>query len=122
MDFINQATAQASDLFRSMTVGARITAGLLLAVVVISLAYLFNYQVNGGETYLLGGQHFSTSELTAMQAAFSEAGLGGYEVEGGRIRIPRAQQAAYVAALAEAKALPMNWNDHLVRALDASNP
>jgi flagellar M-ring protein FliF len=122
MDFINSAAAQASDLFRSMTVGARITAGLLLAVVIVSLAYLFNYQVNGGETYLLGGQHFSTSELTAMQAAFSEAGLGGFEVHGGQILIPRAQQAAYIAALAEAKALPMNWNDHLVRALDSSNP
>src|SRR5687767_2750265 len=121
MDFLNAAFAQVSDLFRSMTVGARVTAALLLVVVVISLTYLFNHQISGGDTYLLAGHSFSTSELNAMEAAFSQAGLGGYEIEGSRVRIPRAQQAAYVAALAEGKALPMNWNDHLVQALDSSN-
>ena len=45
MDFLNKAFAQLSDLFRSMTPAARITAGLLLAVVVVSLVYLFRYQV-----------------------------------------------------------------------------
>ena len=40
MDFLNKAIAQLSELFRSMTPGARITAGLLLAVVVISVAVI----------------------------------------------------------------------------------
>ena len=44
MDFVNKAFAQASDLFRSMTPAARITTGLLLAAVVISVGYLFNHQ------------------------------------------------------------------------------
>ena len=43
MDFLNKAIAQLSDLFRSMTPGARITAGLLLAVVVVSMGYLFQH-------------------------------------------------------------------------------
>ena len=45
-----------NDLFRSMTPGARITAGLLLAVVVISLGYLFSFQVSSTDTYLMNGR------------------------------------------------------------------
>src|SRR5688572_25740991 len=113
MDFLNTSYAQISDLFRSMTVGARITAGLLLAVVVVSLSWLFQHQATGGRVELFDGQSFSASELNAMEAAFAQAGLSGYEVHRSQIRIPRSQQAAYVAALADAKALPAQWNQFL---------
>ena len=49
MDVLNKALAQINDLFKSMTPGARLTAGLLMIVVVISLAYLFNHQMAGGD-------------------------------------------------------------------------
>ena len=55
MDFLNKAFAQFSDLFRSMTPGGRITAGLLLVVAVVSVGYLFQHQVSGGDDYLFGG-------------------------------------------------------------------
>src|SRR5688500_5664824 len=122
MDFLNTAYVQLSDLFRSMTVGARITAALLLAVVVVSISWLFQHQVSGGGTELFSGQSFSNSELTAMEAAFAQAGLNDYDVQGGRIRIPRAKQAAYVAALADAKALPAHWNQYVARALESNSP
>ncbi len=44
MDFLNKALAQFSDLFRSMTPGGRITAGLLLVVAVVSVGYLFQHR------------------------------------------------------------------------------
>ena len=47
MDFLNKAFAQLSDLFRSMTPGARLTAGLLLVVVIVSLGYLFTHDMSG---------------------------------------------------------------------------
>ena len=100
MDFLNRAQAQVSDLFRSMTPGARITAALLLAVVLISLAYLFTYQVSGSEAYLMGGESFPPSHLGAMEAAFDKAGLSSYEFEGNKIRVPRGQQSRYMGALA----------------------
>ncbi len=106
MDFLNKAWAQLTELFRSMTPGARITAVLLLAVVVVSLGYLFKYQTAGPNAYLLGGQYFSPSEINAMMAAFAKANLDGYEAEGSRFRIPRYQQAKYVAALVDGNALP----------------
>ena len=69
-------TPKLAELFRSMSAGTRIATGLLLAVVVVSLVYLFQYQVTGGDEFLLGGRPFTHSELTAIEAAFAKAGLG----------------------------------------------
>ena len=76
MDFVNKLYAQLSDIFRSMSAGSRLAVGLLLALIVISLVYLFQYQVVAGDEYLLNGRAFSGSELTAIEAAFAKAGLG----------------------------------------------
>ena len=92
MDFLNRALAQVRDLFLSMTPGARITAGLLLAVVVISLAYLLHGGV-GGDTYLFGGASFTPSEQQAMETAFGKAGLNGFEFVGGKVRVARSRSA-----------------------------
>lgn len=108
MDFLNNAFTQVRDLFRSMTPGARITAGLLLVVVVISLAYLVVYQGSGSQEYLLGGEPFSPEQFQNMEAALGTAGLP-YSIEGNRIRIPRGQRDKYMAALADANALPPQW-------------
>jgi len=122
MDFLNKAMAQLSDLFKSMTPGARLTAGLLLAVVVVSLGYLFNHQMVGGDTFLLGGQSFTPGELSAMEAAFGKAGLSNYEVQGGRVSIPGVQKAVYMAALVDNGALPAHFGEHLATALEKVGP
>lgn len=122
MDFLNQAFAQLSELFKSMTPGARIASALLTAVVAISLGYLFKAGVQGPDGYLMGGAHFSASELPAMEAAFAKAGLSGYSIDGTQIRVPRAQQAAFMGALADAGALPANFGDYLMKATNDANP
>src|SRR5690349_8530908 len=101
MDFVNKTFAQLSDLLKSMTPGARITTGLLLLVVVVSLAFLFQHQTSTPDAYLMGGEPFAPSQFGAMEAAFHKAGLNGYEIDGSRIKVPRGQQAAYMAALAD---------------------
>jgi flagellar M-ring protein FliF len=121
MDFLNKAFAQLSDLFRSMTPGARITAGLLLAIVVISLGYLFKQGTAGPDAYLFGGQPLADGELTRIEAALGQAGLSAVR-EGNRIRVPAGQQAAYMAAIADGGALPRNFNDILEKALDKGGP
>ena len=118
MDFVNHAIAQVSDLFRSMTPGARLTAGLLLAVVVVSVGYLFQQGTAGPDAFLFGGQALSDGELTLIEAAVSQAGLSGHAREGNRLRVPAGQQAAYMAAVADGGALPRNFNTILENALD----
>jgi flagellar M-ring protein FliF len=122
MDFLNKSIAQVSELFRSMTPGARLTAGLLLAVVVVSMGYLFRQGAAGPDAYLFGGEPLPDGQLTRVEAAIAQAGLSGYEREGNRIRVPAGQQAAYLAAVADAGALPPNFNTILESALDKGGP
>ncbi len=106
MDFLNKAFTQFNDLFRSMSPGGRITAGLLLVVAVVSVGYLFQAQVGGGDEYLFGGASIPTPTLQKMEEAFGKAGLNGFTIEGGRVKVSRAQRAAYLAALADNHAMP----------------
>src|SRR5438874_2293198 len=122
MDFVNQAYAQLVELLRSMSAGTRIAIALLLLVVVVSLAYLFQYQTAGGDEYLLGGRSFMQSELTAIEAAFSKAGLGKSQVVGNQIRIPRGKKELYLAAIADGNALPADFYKYLDDAIKADNP
>jgi flagellar M-ring protein FliF len=122
MDFLNNAIAQLSELFRSMTAGARITAGLLLAVVLISVGYLFQHSATGPDTYLFGGEPISSGQLDRVEAAIAKAGLSDFQRQGFRIRVPSGQQAKYLAAVADAGALPPNFNTILELALDKGGP
>ncbi|QDU26973.1 flagellar MS-ring protein [Anatilimnocola aggregata] len=122
MDFVNKLYAQLTDVFRSMTPGTRVAAGLLLAVIVVSLVYLFQYEVGGGDEYLLDGRAFSGAELTAIEAAFAKAGLGQSVVSGNQIRIPRGQKQRYLGAMAESDALPADFSLHMTKATDSDNP
>ncbi len=121
MDFFNRAFAQLSELFRSMTIGARITAGLLLTVVVMSLVWLFRYQASSPDLYLMNGIPLSANDITAMEAAFAAANLSSYEVEGNRIRVPRGQKALYMAAAAEKKAIPNGFFRYLDEAVNGQS-
>src|SRR5690606_16719631 len=104
------------DLFRSMTPATRLTTGLLLAVIVVSLVYLFRFQGTVADEDLLSGQSFSSAEISAMEAAFAKAGLSNYEVRGNRVRVPRGQKTVYVAALVDGNALPPDFNNFFTQA------
>ena len=93
MDFLNKSLAQVSELFRSMTPGARLTAGLLLAVVVVSMGYLFRQSAAGPDAFLFGGEALSDGQLNRVEAAIAEAGLSDFAREGNRIRVPAGQKA-----------------------------
>src|SRR5262245_55367814 len=122
MDFLNKAIAQVGELFRSMTPGARITSSLLLAVVVISLGYLFKQGTAGPDAFLFGGTALSDGELNRIEVAIAKARLAGWSREGNRIRVPTGQQAAYTAAVADADALPRDFNTILENTLGKAGP
>ena len=122
MDFVNQAYAQLVELLRSMSVGTRVATGLLLALVVVSLAYLFQYQATGGDELLLAGRAFDATEVTRMEAAFAKANLGKWQTIGNQIRVPRGQKELYMAALADANALPPDFYRYLDEATAADSP
>lgn len=122
MDFLNKSLAQLSELFRSMTPGARVTAGLLLAVVVVSVGYLFRESASGPDAFLFGGAALSDGQLTRVEAAIAQAGLSGAVREGNRVRVPAGQQSKFLAAVADGGALPPNFNTILEDAIGKGGP
>jgi len=120
MDFLQKATDQVRDLFRSMTPGGRIVAGLLLAAIVVSLVYLSQFGFSGGSEYLLDGQAFSSSEVNRMTRALAKAGYN-VETDGNRIRVPRGKAKEYMAALAENDGLPTDLSNIFDEAIGGSN-
>lgn len=106
MDFLSRAASELSDLFKSMTPGARITAGLLLVMIVISLSYLLLYQSSNADKYLFGGRAFSDQELAAMQRAFAAENLDDYELDGKRVQVPGGKLTTYMQALNKAEFSP----------------
>lgn len=122
MDVLNRLVTQLNDLFKSMSPGARMTAGLLLVAVVVSLGFLFNAQQAGADAYLLNGQSFTADEMSAMEAAFGKAGLSDYTIDGSRIRISKSRQAAFLGALADDNALPARFGSYLTNAASGGSP
>lgn len=101
MDFLNRAYAQIGDLFKGMTPGSRMTAGMLLVMIVISLVYLLAFRVDPANEYLLGARQFSRSELADIQSAFAAAGLSDFEIVGNRVRVPRRRMTDYLQSLSQ---------------------
>jgi flagellar M-ring protein FliF len=105
-----------------MTPGARITAGLLLAVVIVSVGYLFNSQMSGPSADLLHGMRVSDSQIQTMMGALGNANLNDAVPKNGTIYVPHGMEAKYMGALASAKALPHDFNGAIDNAINGSNP
>ena len=122
MDFLNKSFAQLTDLFKSLSPGARLTAGLLIAVVVVSVAFLFNGNMESADSFLMGGKVIDAAILPEMEGAFAKAGLSDYEIVGNRIRVPRTKRDQYMGALVDAGALPATPLSELEEAAKSSGP
>ncbi len=122
MDFVDRAHSQLQNLFRSMTPAARWTAGLLAAVVVVGLGYLGTHRSAKPDADLMRGVPVIAAQLPAMEAALAKANLTNYEIRGTSIFVPRGREAVYMAALADANALPRNFGDVLTNAVNAGGP
>jgi hypothetical protein len=66
----------------------------------------FPQLLRGGDDYLFGGDSIPTPTLRKIEETFGKAGLNDFSIEGGRVKVPHSQRATYLAALADAKALP----------------
>lgn len=121
MDFLNKSFRPLIELFGSMTPAARITAGLLLAVVAISLTFLVRSEVTTGNTYLYGGREFSQDELGAMEEALALAGIRG-NIVGFRISVPSAKTTEALTAILQGNATPRGVREAKMDESGLTNP
>src|SRR5690349_2751452 len=122
MNNLQKALARIVVLLRTMSPHSRMVAAVLLVLIVISGAYLLNVGVSGDRVLLLGDTSIAPNELIAMQTAFAQAKLDDFSVEGEHILVPRAQQSQYLAALADADALPHNFGTGMRKMLESTSP
>ena len=120
MDFLNQALGQLRELLQSMTPAGRVTAALLIGVIIVSIGFLFQHQSAGPDEYLFNGEFLPGRVVDRAEAAIAQAKLSDYERVGNRIKVPAGQKAAYLAAVADAGALPPNFHSLMEDALNLS--
>ena len=102
----------------SMTPAARITAALLLGVIVVSLGYLFQGYAGGSEELLFNGEMLQPREADHIEAAIAKAGPDGAAAARRADHGAARQKTAYLAAIADAGALPANFDTLLEESLD----
>ncbi len=111
MDYLKQLYGQVRDLFLSMTPGNRIIASLLVAVLVVSLGYLFVGSIrsegsaSSKYTYLYNGLEFTQNEQSAAENAFGRESLSAHEWIGHRLRVPTKSVAKYTQVLGSASVM-----------------
>ncbi len=121
MNYLTQLFEQARSLVMSMTPGSRIMAGLMLAAILVSSAFLVQGVGQSDMEYLYGGHAFKESELQLAETAMSNAGLREYERVGMRIRVPRAERDVYIKALATGGATPQQLGSATGKAMSSGN-
>ncbi|TWU41741.1 beta-cystathionase [Novipirellula artificiosorum] len=122
MNFFNQSTEQMREAFKAMPVQSRIITVMLVAAIAIGLAFLVQGSGSTSHEPLLGGRVFNENELDLMELALGHAGLNDFKREGHRIYIPKEARSEYLAALSEAKSLPVSLQTHLQSAHRAASP
>ncbi|RMF37844.1 MAG: hypothetical protein D6753_16780, partial [Planctomycetota bacterium] len=118
MNVVTQVAKQIGELFSSLTPASRLLAALLLAVTVLSLGWILAAGQGASKTYILG--MMTPEEIHRAEKAFGAAMLSEYEiVNGTRIKVPTAQKAVYLKALADGGAVPMQWGDEIKASLQS---
>ncbi len=121
MNVLSQIGKQLSELFNSLTPSARIMAGLMVGVIVVSLGWIVSTESSGDYESLLGGYAFTNVELDRIEVAFGDAQLRDFKRLGRQIMIPKGAKDLYLKALSSANALPKESGSEINRALQDGN-
>ncbi|QDT00054.1 hypothetical protein [Adhaeretor mobilis] len=117
---MNDSIQQFRDLYQSMTPAARVTAALLLGVIVVSFGYLFQHHSTGADEYLFNGEMLQPREADAIEAALAKAKVDGIERKGNRFLVPSDKKLECMASIADAGVLPANFDTLMDDALEVS--
>ncbi|GAA5510688.1 beta-cystathionase [Novipirellula caenicola] len=121
MNLFTQSAEQIRETFKAMPMQSRMITLLLVAAIAIGLGFLVRGSGTTNHEVLFGGRVLGEQELDSVELAFSAAGLNDWEREGRRIRIPKAERAAYLAALQESATLPISLRSNVQAAIESNS-
>ena len=122
MDFLSTTGEQLKEMFREMTPGSRMIAGLLAVVIIASIGFLFQGGMFVPDASLLSGASVEPADQIAVLAAFASEGLDGYHFQGSQIMVPSNKRVDYIAAMVKHNALPANFHESAEKAVTNSSP
>lgn len=94
---------------------------VILVIFVCGIAvWRFQVAPDGARVSLFNGKIMPGVRLGRMVQAFSKAKLNGYSIEQGRVYVPAKQTARYLAVLADAEALPREFQSHMADAMQVN--
>jgi flagellar M-ring protein FliF len=110
MTILQETWNQIRDLYAGMPPGTRVVAGLLTAVLLVSLLFLVvpgkGMSSVSKDVYLYGDYEFTRSEQVLVDDALGSAGLKDHTWQGNRLKVPSKRSEQYALALSKAKAVP----------------
>jgi flagellar biosynthesis/type III secretory pathway M-ring protein FliF/YscJ len=122
MEQINKTFQAVRRHWTQLSARQRRLARILAVSCGVVLATWSVYRATPRYEWVLSGREFSTRELTVIESALAKAGLDAYTIDAGRVRVPRDERAAYIGALAEGNALPLQFDLELKDELSRSSP
>jgi flagellar M-ring protein FliF len=122
MEWLSQGLPRFAHFLRSLSPAARMGSLLLLFLLAVSLAGLLRTSGAPQSVEIFGQRTLSDREIARLESAFAKAGLNDWEVLGNRIRVPRAQRHAYLAAADSENSLPADFDSVLEETLKNSTP
>lgn len=106
MNQLQQIARQIAHRYRALAPSGRVAVFGALGVAALSLVYLLAVGTRSQDYYLFGGRPVRSEDWPAIEAALARKRLNGYTLENGLVRVPAAQKSQYIAAIADAGALP----------------
>jgi Secretory protein of YscJ/FliF family len=96
-----------------------VRAILILAVVGAATAIpIGQAMVHHRRVWLFDGGTIAMPQIQRMESAWAGAGLGDYDIVGGRVRVPAQSKGKYLMALVEANAMPPSLGSEWQQAAD----
>lgn len=105
-------THAATRLLPAAAVGAALCAALLY----------WAWQSGGQDEFLFGGRPIPPVDLAKMETVWARQGLTGHARQGDRVRVPRGQEARFLAALADSGTLPKDLHAEMLKLSTDINP
>ncbi len=98
MDELRRHAAPLVDRWQRLARGPRIAMIAVLITSAVGFCFLLNHSSDNWQP-IADGREFSTSELTAIQSAWRQAGLKSFRRDARKLLVPSADMARYTAAL-----------------------
>jgi flagellar M-ring protein FliF len=122
MDVLPRITRQLVELFRTMTLGQRVTFVMVPLLMLVGFVWFLTGHHFENFQAVSFGKSFAANELVTAERALNQAGLTNYRRDGGKILVSAAQLNRCNAVLAEFDNVPGDLGSQILKQFESLGP